>query len=110
MMGMMMILWKLCRTGKAGDTVGVLERFVSNTLDRAHHLIKDGQSHNFQLASTMMMMMATLPSWPASTSTPVVPASVCNSSCASEISHSWSLSGKKYFRFYKTKLETSKMF
>ena len=38
MMGMMMILWKLCRTGKAGDTVGVLERFVSNTLDRAHHL------------------------------------------------------------------------
>ena len=106
MMGMMMILWKLCRTGQAGDTVRVLERLVSNTLDRAHHLIEDGQSHIFQLASTMMklmqmMMMATLPSWPASTSTPVVPASVCNSSCASEISHSWSLSGKNILGFTK---------
>ena len=33
------ILWKVGRTGKAGDTVGVLQRLVSNTFDRAHHLL-----------------------------------------------------------------------
>ena len=32
------LLWKLGRTGKAGDTVGVLQWLVSNSLDRAHHL------------------------------------------------------------------------
>ena len=34
----MSLLWKLGRTGKAGDTVGVLQWLVSNSLDRAHHL------------------------------------------------------------------------
>ena len=32
------ILWELGRTGKVGDTVGVLQRLVPNPLDRAHHL------------------------------------------------------------------------
>ena len=46
MMGMMMILWKLCRTGKAGDTVGVLQRLVSDALDRAHHLHHQGEDED----------------------------------------------------------------
>ena len=34
----LVILWKLCRTGKAGDAVCVLQWLVPHPLDRAHHL------------------------------------------------------------------------
>ena len=51
----------------------------------------------------MMIMVVTFPSWPASTSTPVVLASVFKSNCASEISHSWSLSRQNKFRLQEIK-------